>query len=136
MKFSELTEEQWTENGIYFDTCVLPLTGLSGRENPIATTAALERLADVIDLVELPFKGRVVIYPACHYPGDKQTLEGLCKELKDGEAGFKHVFVVSAAHREDLPSEHADLIIMPDKDGNLPSAATVREQVMQRWTRK
>lgn len=136
MKFSELTEEQWEENGIYFDTCVLPLTGLSGRENPIDTTAALERLADVIDLVELPFKGRVVIYPACHYSEDIGMLDKLCSGLKEGEAGFKHVILVSAVHRPELQQEQSNLVIMPDSSDDLPSSATVREQVMLCWARR
>ncbi|MFS0722629.1 DUF2487 family protein [Paenibacillus sp. 1P07SE] len=136
MKFSELTEAQWQENGMYYDTCLLPVTGLTGGGNPLETTTALEKLADAIDLIEQPFKGRVVIYPACHYWGaeDKPMLERLCSELKRS-AGFKYVILVSAIHLPLPGTEQADLVVIPDQDGKLPPASEVREKVMQCWTR-
>ncbi|GBF72789.1 hypothetical protein PA598K_01057 [Paenibacillus sp. 598K] len=137
MKFSEMTEEQWQENGIYYDTCLLPVTGLAGGEDPVTTTAALERLADAIDLVEVPFKGRVVIYPAYHYWRDEDLpqLARLCRALKEGEAGFKHVILTSGVRLTALDEAGADLTFMPDEQGALPAAQQVRDVVMGHWSR-
>ncbi|MGO4375464.1 DUF2487 family protein, partial [Paenibacillus sp. MCAF20] len=67
MKFSEIEKEQWEELRPYLDTCLLPVTGMDGSEQPYEATEWLERLRDIMDLIEIPFKGRVVTYPACHY---------------------------------------------------------------------
>jgi len=97
MKFSDIKEEEWEELRPYLDTCLLPVTGLSGTENPWQTTEALEKLADALELLEIPYKGRVVTYPALHYSqaaaAEGQAVE-VCQALKDG--GFAYVVVVTA----------------------------------------
>lgn len=114
MKFSDITAEQWDELQPYLDTCLLPLTGLSGEESPHDTTLALEQLRDWMDEVENPFRGRIVTYPANHYAGadDVEKINDLCHKMKSG--GFKYVIIISSK----LPFtehafEHGDLVLSP-----------------------
>ncbi|WP_308639158.1 DUF2487 family protein [Paenibacillus silvisoli] len=139
MKFSELSAEGWAELAPYLDTAVLPVTGLTGEEMPYEATAKLERLRDVLDLIEIPFKGRIVTYPACQYgewtPAFQGQLQHICANLR--QAGFKHVVVVAAVHVptdvEQGGESGADLIIGPAEDGQLPTAAEVSEAVRKLW---
>lgn len=96
MKFSEITSDDWVELQPYLDTCLIPYTALTGRESPYEAVNALERLRDFLDYVEIPFKGRVVTYPAVHYSqaSQLQHLNELCSHLKAG--GFKYVIVMTA----------------------------------------
>ncbi|MGF7049922.1 hypothetical protein J2T13_004445 [Paenibacillus sp. DS2015] len=95
MKFSEIDENSWPELQPYFDTCLIPFTGLSGLESPIEATAALERLRDFLDLVEQRYKGRMVTYPAFHYAdqGTYKCLNELCHSLIRN--GFKYVIIMT-----------------------------------------
>jgi len=43
MKFSEFDGERWAELQLYFDTAILPVTGLAGNESPDEATAALPK---------------------------------------------------------------------------------------------
>lgn len=101
MKFSEIERERWPELAEYFDTALLPLSGLTGRESPWEATEALERLRDALDPIESMYKGRVVTYPAVHYAEDDAALEALADKLCDRlrESGFKHCIVVTGAER-------------------------------------
>jgi len=137
MKFSELTPEQWGELQPYLDTAVLPVTGLNGSEAPYQATEALEKLRDVLDLIEKPFKGRIVTYPTCNY-GQWNTetarqIAEICRNLKRA-AGFKHV-IVAAAFSEPLliKAGEADLFIGPDSFGAIPGTESVSEAVRQLW---
>jgi hypothetical protein len=138
MKFSELTPEQWAELQPYLDTAVLPVTGMSGSEMPYEATEALERLRDLLDLIEVPFKGRVVTYPACHYGEWNEETAGqvsrLCMNLKL-RAGFRYVVVATAfAAPETAAGEiGADVVIGPDVEGGLPSASSVGESIRRLW---
>jgi len=112
MKFSEVDESSWGELQPYFDTCLIPYTGLTGNESPVEATAALERLRDFMDLVEIPFKGRMITYPAFQYGLQREMslLNEVCRNVK--QAGFKHVVIMSAdcsLPASDLPE--ADLIL-------------------------
>lgn len=103
MKFSEIQETQWEELRPYLDTCLLPVTGLRGTEAPWQAASELERLRDALDLLEIPFKGRTVTYPAIHFvpssPGET-FLGETCARLK--EAGFRYVVIVTAKSEEEL----------------------------------
>lgn len=137
MKFSDLTPEQWAELQPYLDTAILPVTGLSGAEAPYQATAALEKLRDVLDLIEKPFKGRTVTYPACHYgEWNKETMRqvvGTCLNLKRS-AGFKYVIVAAAfAEPAFMKAEEADLFIGLDLSGALPSSESVSESIRHLW---
>lgn len=115
MKFSEITMERWNELRPYLDTCLLPITGLTGIEAPWQATEALERLRDVMDELEKRYVGRMVTYPAFHYsPGlmDGGQLSKVCRNLKES-AGFKHVVLISADPFVGLPAcpDGADLLL-------------------------
>lgn len=108
MKFSEIREEDWPSLKPYLDTCLLPVAGLAGTEEPWQAARRLERLRDLLDLVEIPYRGRVVTYPAVQYLPSvplAEELGGLCRRLKS--AGFRFCIVA-------LPD--ADLV----GDGGIP----------------
>lgn len=98
MKFSDIDADKWKELGPYLDTCLLPLTGLTGKEEPWQATEALERLRDVMESLEKRFVGRMVTYPAVHFvPGQgwAEPVSAICRNLKES-AGFKHVVLITA----------------------------------------
>jgi 23S rRNA (pseudouridine1915-N3)-methyltransferase len=98
MKFSDIKQEQWAELKPYLDTVVLPVTGLTGSEEPWQATHGLEQLRDLLDSIEEPFRGRVVIYPAFHYITDMkldEQLKILSEQLRT--IGFNYVII---AHRD------------------------------------
>ncbi|RJE90062.1 DUF2487 family protein [Paenibacillus sp. 1011MAR3C5] len=136
MKFSDITEEQWDELKPYLDTCLLPVTGLGGGESPYEATARLERLRDMMDLVEIPFKGRVVTYPACHYITESESFQSMlgewCSRLK--QSGFNYVIVMTAFSAPALTIEAADLILQPGPDGQLLSHSEVSSQIRELWS--
>jgi len=134
MKFSDIESGRWAELKPYLDTCLLPVTGLTGLEQPDEATQALEQLRDVMDAIEIPFTGRVVTYPACHYVGDPaggELVEALCQSLK--RAGFRYVIVVSARLGQ-LNPPSADLRIVPDSTGSAPTGAEIGQAVRDLWT--
>ncbi|MED4956329.1 DUF2487 family protein [Paenibacillus macerans] len=140
MKFSEVEASGWEELRPYLDTCLVPVTGLTGLERPYEVTEKLERLKSVMDWVEIPFKGRVVTYPSIQYAGDRlsQAINKVCENVK--RSGFAYAIVISADldwADEELPN--ADLIITPgrfsgpDPDGG-SAAGRVKEKVQHLWT--
>jgi len=132
MKFSEFDGERWAELQLYFDTAILPVTGLSGSETPDEASAALERLRDLLDLIETPFKGRTVTYPAMHYvPGGPEPIGRIAAGLKS--AGFRQVVVVALDRSLRSDSPAVDLWITPEEDGSLPAAKAVSETVQAMW---
>lgn len=117
MKFSDLGREQWKELAPFVDTCLLPITGLTGKEQPWEATEALERLRDVLDLIETPYKGRVATYPAIHYTDDSplfvSCVDRICGNLK--QSGFGYVVVATATMEiKRLGFSEADLVLGPD----------------------
>ncbi|WP_106767952.1 DUF2487 family protein [Paenibacillus faecalis] len=130
MKFSEMDEQTWSELQTYFDTCLIPYTGLTGRETPWEVTASLERLRDFMDLVEIPFKGRVITYPALQYGGPSVTqfLNDICQKVKS--IGFIYAVVITADHEleiKDIPESALVLSrprLMADDDLQISTAVT------------
>lgn len=134
MKFSEFDGRRWGELQPYFDTCILPVTGLTGGETPDEATAALERLRDLLELVELPYKGRTVTYPAMHYTAEGAgMIARTIARLR--ETGFKHVMVMSLEAPDEAERAGADLWVHSEADGSLPDAAVVSEAVQRMWRR-
>jgi len=135
MKFSDITEEQWDELKPYLDTCLLPVTGLGGGETPYEATERLEDLRDFMDMVEIPFKGRVVTYPACHYIAEGKAFSVMlgdwCGRLK--QTGFKYVIVMTAFSAPGLAIKDANLILQPGTGGELPSPNEVSSQIRELW---
>lgn len=114
MKFSEIDHESWGELRPYLDTCLIPVTGLTGQEQPYEVTGALEKLRDMMDLIEIPFKGRVVTYPSFQYGREDMAnyINEVCHNVK--RSGFVYVIVVSAD--AELGEEHfdgADIVLSP-----------------------
>ncbi|NMO96991.1 DUF2487 family protein [Paenibacillus lemnae] len=137
MKFSEVEESTWTELQPYLDTCLIPYTGLNGEEVPWEATAALERLRDFMDLVEIPFKGRIVTYPALQYraPEAYQMLDEICEKVK--KTGFKYVVIITSdieMTNDDVPNS---TLVLSQKEleshskVSLKSAVSV--QISQMW---
>jgi hypothetical protein len=96
MKFSDFDESSWKANCQYFDTCLIPFTGLKGTESPPEAAEALGRLRDLLDCIEQPFQGRIVTYPAIQYSsGDSiQYVNEICRKVKSSH--FQYAIVASS----------------------------------------
>lgn len=136
MKFSDITMEQWAELKPYLDTVVLPVTGLCGAEAPYEAVERLERLRDLLDAVEIPFKGRIVTYPAFHYIGDRliddDSLERLCSRLKVEQ--FRYAIII----RGDEPSSSEHSLVRPVSCDLLLDSSNLmdaKQLVQEMWNR-
>ncbi|MDN4601824.1 DUF2487 family protein [Paenibacillus sp. F6_3S_P_1C] len=140
MKFSEMTQDSWAELQLYLDTCLIPYTALTGKQSPVEATEALERLRDFLDLVEIPFKGRIMTYPAFHYAGPDMSmaLNTLSEQLKS--SGFKYVVIMSSdGVLEQSQITSADLVlsrsILSQEVGEEGVARFVGEKIRELWKR-
>ncbi|WP_028610553.1 DUF2487 family protein [Paenibacillus harenae] len=135
MKFSEITADQWDELSPYLDTCLLPVTGMAGGEKPYEATEWLERLRDMMDLIEIPFKGRVVTYPAWHYITGSGNLPEMVNEWCESakRAGFRYAIVVTANKELELACPAMNLSFLPNEDGSLPAQADVSDAIRSMW---
>lgn len=139
MKFNEIDPDKWQELQPYLDTCLLPVTGLEGVESPEETTKALEELRDVMDLLEIPFKGRIVTYPALHYITSREIggIRTIVDRIRAG--GFRYVIVASARLNErELSIAGADLnVSMIDLHAaNEAPGTDVSQKVQALWNKK
>lgn len=136
MKFSEISSGQWEELSPYLDTCLLPVTGMTGTEKPFEATGLLERLRDLMDLIEIPFKGRVVTYPAWHYISENREFMGMlnecCASVK--RAGFRYVIVVTANKDMNIACSAVDLFFQPDEEDNPPNQSDVSNAIRALWS--
>ncbi|MFD2879263.1 hypothetical protein ACFTAO_29860 [Paenibacillus rhizoplanae] len=57
MKFSDFDRRAWETDGSYYDTCIIPYSGLQGTETPPETVALLERQRDFLELAEKAVQG-------------------------------------------------------------------------------
>ncbi|MFD0694809.1 DUF2487 family protein [Paenibacillus sp. GCM10027628] len=133
MKFSEIEQDQWPDLKPYLDTCLLPFTGLRGFEDPAQTTFALEQLRDALETVEIPYKGRVVTYPAVHYMtgvNASEQLNAISLQLK--HAGFRYVIVLTIhTAAEQWENEHIDLLIPVDMQEWTSSAKDIKSRISE-----
>jgi 23S rRNA (pseudouridine1915-N3)-methyltransferase len=79
-------------------------------------TECLEKLRDIMDFVEQPYKGRVVTYPALQYKIEEDQMvavvDTLCHKLKAGQ--FKYVIIITADDSiAKLEFQANDLLISP-----------------------
>jgi hypothetical protein len=136
MKFSEISKEQWEELSPYLDTCLLPITGMVEPMQPYEATEWLERLRDLLDLIEIPFKGRVVTYPAWHYMYDQENfaahVEQWCASVK--QAGFRYVIVVTPDKELSLQCPSVDLWLQPTVEDEVPLQTDVSNQIRSLWS--
>lgn len=138
MKFSELDIDQWAELQPYLDTCLLPVTGLTGAETPPAATERIAAAGDWLAPLEASFRGRTVTMPAYHYadPADeaeKARLERYLAAVK--RTGFRYLVVVTGS--EAIASAHlpsADLIIGPAESAGEPDREAIRRAVTGLWS--
>ncbi|GIP37451.1 hypothetical protein J31TS4_07310 [Paenibacillus sp. J31TS4] len=126
MKFSDISKEDWESLMPYLDTCLLPVTGMTGKQSPWQATKALEELGEQMIGLETAYKGRMVTYPALHYAaiGEafQQQVNLICRNLK--QTGFRHVILITASPLiEELAFDEADLVLTP------ATAAKGREHV-------
>lgn len=140
MKFSDIKEEDWTSLAPYVDTCLLPVTGLSGSELPWEATAALELLRDALDALEIPYRGRVITYPALHYCPDPdgewgEAINQISGNLKS--AGFRFVIIVSIHQNiAKFAVPEADCVLIYDplqSENSKQFGIMARDQVEQLW---
>ncbi|MCR8634487.1 YpiF family protein [Paenibacillus radicis (ex Xue et al. 2023)] len=143
MKFSDVSQNSWEELRPYVDTCLLPVTGLTGAEQPWEAVQALEELRDALDCFEIPYKGRVLTYPAYHFVLGEEMgsmLRLVCKNLK--ENGFKYIVIVSAKSEFEplFMNAQADLFFTLPKEKLNDSQHSVKEQIsnklQQLWSNK
>jgi 23S rRNA (pseudouridine1915-N3)-methyltransferase len=138
MKFSDIKQEQWAELKPFLDTVVLPVTGLTGSEEPWQATHGLEQLRDLLDSIEEPFRGRVVIYPAFHYISDlklEDQLRLLSRQLRT--IGFNYVIIAQRVHSGlQLDNPFYDLLLSNAdyKDWNVGEMKKdVRGKIVSLW---
>ncbi|GAA0135527.1 hypothetical protein YSY43_23670 [Paenibacillus sp. YSY-4.3] len=137
MKFSEIEAASWEELRPYLDTCLIPVTGLTGSEQPHEVTEALERLRDVMDWIEIPFKGRVVTYPSFQYGRQNilSQVNEICHNVK--LSGFTYIIVVSAdvqLSADYIPN--ADVIVAASEFEGLEgteASAAIGRKIQQMW---
>ncbi|GAA3405122.1 DUF2487 family protein [Paenibacillus hodogayensis] len=134
MKFSDIERADWEGLKPYLDTCLLPVTGLTGFEQPWEATQELEYLRDIMDCIEGPYKGRIVTYPAFHYvegPGAAFMVNSVCQKLKG--AGFRYVILITGQPAvEGAPYPDADLMLCPEAaDGEVMQADAFRTKAAE-----
>ncbi|TXK81390.1 DUF2487 family protein [Paenibacillus sp. N3.4] len=139
MKFNEIPVQEWPDLKPYLDTCLLPITGLTGFEDPAQVTRSLEQLRDALETIELPYKGRVVTYPALHYIAGadmREQLQTISLRLK--RSGFRYVIVLSI-HTEaaQWKADDTDLMIILDMEQwtsqSVEMKSSISKQVQQLW---
>lgn len=140
MKFSEINKDSWEELCLYLDTCLIPVTGLNGTESPYEVVRALERLRDMMNLVEIPFKGRIVTYPSFQYGKEEiaHHINEVCHNVK--RAGFAYVIVISVdVNFNAVQLDNADLILTPSAFSEFSEGGKqqfTHEKIQELWQRK
>lgn len=140
MKFSDIERERWEELQPYLDTVLLPVSGMTGLEQPWEASQTLEQLRDALDPLEQMYRGRVVTYPAVHYAESDEELKRLLDELclRFKKSGFRYCVVVSGnARLSGFRPEEASLVIVP-LSGEQPELTgdyktRVRKEVEALW---
>lgn len=136
MKFSEISEQSWAELQPYLDTCLLPVSGLTGMEPPWEAKERMLRTGDWLSVLERAFHGRTVTLPAYHYdraaPDAADRLNDMCARLKT--SGYKYVVVVSG-QAGGVPDGvvAADLRVQPGAEGDEPDEDALRGTVAAMW---
>lgn len=139
MKFSDFTAASWEENRKYYDTCLLPFTGLKGTESPPEAVKALERLRDLLDSIEGPFQGRIVTYPAVQYMTAEScsVLNDICRKVKS--SSFQHVIVASATNEISVQDIYESDLVLSLYDFDAADRHTIMhrisDEIQQMWLR-
>jgi 23S rRNA (pseudouridine1915-N3)-methyltransferase len=130
VKFKDIDPAKWEELKPYLDTCLLPLSGLTGREDPGKTTEELAALQQWMDVVEVPFTGRMVTYPALHYTsntGAGSFVNDVCNNLR--QAGFRYIVLITTSSTFLEEQFEADLVLSQA----VMSASDAVRRVQELW---
>ncbi|WP_059052546.1 DUF2487 family protein [Paenibacillus senegalimassiliensis] len=137
MKFSEIEPAAWEELQPYLDTCLLPVTGLTGHEAPAEVTEKLRSLQKLIDMIEIPFRGRVVTYPAIQYGNEnlEKNVNDICRNVKSSGFVYSIVVVMQENWLKDAVPD-ADFILSPrgfsEVEGGTPEE-WVKAEIQRLW---
>ncbi|MFC4302856.1 DUF2487 family protein [Cohnella boryungensis] len=134
MKFSEIDPEAWPELQPYLDTCLLPLSGLTGEESPCEAADKIAMTGLWLSPLEEAFRGRTVTMPAFHYESEGPDRIGRLNALISSwkRNGFRYVVLVSGQPL-DLEGAKAELVIRPDAEGDEPDARSVAKLLADLW---
>jgi 23S rRNA (pseudouridine1915-N3)-methyltransferase len=137
MKFSEVDANGWPELKNYYDTCLIPISGLTGEETPWEATNRVARTGEWLSPIEQNFNGRTVTMPAFHYctwgSEDILRLERLIAQLRNN--GFRYVILVCGTKESfsEAGIIGADLLIKPTVDNEHPDTQLLRQQIADLW---
>lgn len=135
MKFSELNENSWPELQNYLDTCLIPISGLTGEEAPWEATDKVASSGQWLAPLERAFHGRTVTMPAFHYITDGsmdiERLDQLCKQWRAN--GFRYIIAICGQPQLLTPELSVDLIIQPASIGEEPDVEVIRKAVTDLW---
>ncbi len=134
MKFSEIDPRSWPELQLYLDTCLLPLSGLTGEESPAEATEKVARTGDWLAPLEQAYRGRTVTMPAYHYvAGSPEHIRKINDLIANWRAsGFRYVVLVSG-HALELPGAQADLFLRPAAGEHEPDDQEIVKSVADLW---
>lgn len=135
MKFSELSREEWFNLQPYLDTCLIPVSGIAGGEDPWEMADLAASAGAWLLPLEKAFAGRTVTLPAYHYfDGSAASAAGL-KRICAGcrEAGFRYVVLVCGVPGLLSGDLGADLYIQPQADGEKPVAEALHLALTGLW---
>ncbi len=129
MKFTDFNQSIWNETSAYYDTCVIPYSGLTGNETPPRVVQLLSGLKERLEWIEVPFKGRVITYPALQYcfEGFSEFTNYLINNLRS--VGFKFVILV-VAPSVIIKQECAFDLVIDDRNDD---SAKCKEEILQLW---
>jgi 23S rRNA (pseudouridine1915-N3)-methyltransferase len=135
MKFSELDEAGWPDLQPYLDTCLLPVTGLTGEEAPWEMADFAAAAGEWLIPLEQAFRGRTVTLPAYHYydGSDREAdkLNQVCTSLRS--SGFKYVVLICGRPGRLSGLEGADLVIRPESEEERPDADQIKRTLAGLW---
>lgn len=136
MKFSEISDQSWAELQPYLDTCLLPVSGLTGMEAPWEAKENILRTGDWLSVLERAFHGRTVTMPAYHYdqagPDAAERLNDMCGRLK--ASGYRYVVVVcgqAGGVSESVTA--ADMRVQPNAEEEQPDESALRAAISAMW---
>lgn len=127
--------DSWPELQPYLDTCLIPLSGLTGEESPWEATEKVARTGRWLAPLEQAFRGRTVTMPAFHYDtGSSLTIEWLNFLIGQWKnIGFRYVIAVSGQRLEEGSRLEVDLIIQPDVEDDEPDSQLIGKLVASLW---
>ncbi|TVY04585.1 DUF2487 family protein [Cohnella terricola] len=135
MKFGEIDPGSWPELQPYLDTCLLPMSGLTGEESPWEAADKAARTGEWLSPLEQAFRGRTVTMPAYHYEAGGKEHASRVNRIIDAwkKQGFRYVVVVSGQPLELADELNADLFIRPNLDDEEPEAQAITKALADLW---